>query len=215
MRLVDVPRLGPPSKRNLMDNGVMITANRYPLSGRAKKNNDEMNFLQRIIAMMFRSALLLFMIAVLAGCSGTVIDPEQSTDYKAYRVDGGWDAAEAARVLEAYFNDWVGTPYRPGGSDKRGIDCSGFVQQAYAALFDISLPRTTKMQARSGNKISQSELKATDLVFFKTGLFSKHVGIYRGDGHFMHASTKRGVSLSRLDDDYWNGHFWQARRIKQ
>ena len=131
------------------------------------------------------------------------------------RFDVGSDAAEAARVLETYFNDWVGTPYRAGGSDRRGIDCSGFVQQAYAALFGIPLPRTTKMQARSGNKISQSELKPTDLVFFRTGFFNRHVGIYRGNGHFMHVSTKRGVTLSRLHDDYWNGHFWQARRIIQ
>lgn len=174
-----------------------------------------MIFPQRVIAMMFRYAVLLFMISVLAGCSGAVVYQEQSRDDNAHHFDGGWDAAEAARVLEMYFNDWAGTPYRPGGSDRRGIDCSGFVQQAYAALFGIPLPRTTKMQARSGNKINQSELKPTDLVFFRTGLFNRHVGIYRGDGHFMHASTKRGVTLSRLDDDYWNGHFWQARRIIQ
>ncbi len=165
--------------------------------------------------MPFRHAVLLFLISILAGCSAAVTNREQSIDYQARQVGGGPEAAEAARVLETYFNDWVGTPYRPGGSDRRGIDCSGFVQQAYAALFGIPLPRTTKMQALSGNKISQSELKPTDLVFFRTGLFNRHVGIYRGNGHFMHVSTKRGVTLSRLDDDYWNGHFWQARRIMQ
>lgn len=165
--------------------------------------------------MIFRYAALLFMISILAGCSAAVTNQEQRTEYQVRRFDGGSDAAEAARVLDTYFNDWVGTPYRPGGWDRRGIDCSGFVQQAYAALFGIPLPRTTKMQARSGNKISQSDLKPTDLVFFKTGLFNRHVGIYRGNGHFMHVSTKRGVSLSRLDDDYWDGRFWQARRIIQ
>ena len=171
-----------------------------------------MIFPQGVIVSMLYHAVLTLILFVIAGCSGTVIYTEQ-TDYAPHKIIGAPNTAEIDEVLEAYYSEWAGTPYRQGGSGRRGIDCSGFVQQAYAALFGISLPRTTKMLARSGKKISQSELKATDLVFFRTGIFEKHVGIYRGNGHFMHVSTKRGVSMSRLDDDYWDDHFWQARRI--
>lgn len=155
---------------------------------------------------------LSLMVSILASCSGKV-SYQQPADYEPGPVVDLSDTMETSRVLDQHFDKWAGTPYRDGGMDKRGIDCSGFVQQTYYRLFGISLPRTTKIQAKSGNKIARSELKPTDLVFFKTGFFDKHVGIYKGNGQFMHVSTKRGVSLSDLADVYWNDHFWQARRI--
>ena len=155
---------------------------------------------------------LSLMVSILASCSGKV-SYQQPADYEPRPVVDLSDTMETSRVLDQHFDKWAGTPYRDGGMDKRGIDCSGFVQQTYYTLFGISLPRTTKIQAKSGNKIARSELKPTDLVFFKTGFFDKHVGIYKGNGQFMHVSTKRGVSLSYLGEFYWNDHFWQARRI--
>ncbi|MEE4165280.1 MAG: NlpC/P60 family protein [Desulfocapsaceae bacterium] len=159
---------------------------------------------------MLRCAALWFICSILAGCSGIFKEP---VDLLPSAVVKGADATKTRGALDAYYDEWVGTPYRQGGTGHGGLDCSGFVQQAYATLFGVSLPRTTKMQARAGNRITRSELKPTDLVFFKTGLLGRHVGIYNGDGRFMHVSTKKGVSLSRLDDDYWSDNFWQARRI--
>jgi cell wall-associated NlpC family hydrolase len=152
------------------------------------------------------------MLLILAGCSGKVTYQQSTVSQPRMDVDLS-DRNETVRLLDQHFKKWSGAPYRKGGRDKRGIDCSGFVQQTYSTLFGISLPRTTRIQAQTGDKISRPELRPTDLVFFKTGLFNKHVGIYKGNGQFMHVSTKRGVSLSSLSDEYWEDHFWQARRI--
>lgn len=166
----------------------------------------------RGIANISRYAFLPLMVIVLASCSGRVTYQQPTFSKPRTGIDL-YNINETTRLLDQHFNQWAGTPYSQGGRDKQGIDCSGFVQQTYSTLFGISLPRTTRVQARAGIKIARPELKPTDLVFFKTGLFDKHVGIYRGNGQFMHVSTKRGVSLSRLSDDYWEDHFWQARRI--
>ena len=64
-----------------------------------------------------------------------------------------------------------------------------------------------------GKRIRRSQLRAGDLVFFKTGWAKRHVGIYSGSGRFIHASTSKGVISSQLDSDYWRKHFWQARRV--
>lgn len=159
-----------------------------------------------------RYVFLPLMVLILAGCSDKVTYQQSTVSQPRTDVDLS-DRNKTVRLLDQHFKQWAGAPYRRGGRDKRGIDCSGFVQQTYSTLFGISLPRTTRIQAQTGDKISRPELRPTDLVFFKTGLFNKHVGIYKGNGQFMHASTKRGVSLSRLSDEYWEDHFWQARRI--
>ena len=118
-------------------------------------------------------------------------------------------------ALDSYYGNWAGTMHLNGGEDMTRMDCSAFVQLAYTELFNISLPRTTRAQVRHGTRIGRGEVVPADLVFFKTGLFSRHVGIYRGDGTFMHVSTKRGLTLSSLEHGYWSDHFWQARRIIQ
>ncbi|OQK15144.1 hypothetical protein AU255_19390 [Methyloprofundus sedimenti] len=108
------------------------------------------------------------------------------------------------QVLYAQFSEWKSVKHRLGGLSKDGIDCSGFVYLTYIDNFSIELPRTTEQQVRSGIKIySQDNLKAGDLVFFKTGIWQRHVGIYLEQKKFMHVSTKKGVSISHLDNSYW------------
>lgn len=123
------------------------------------------------------------------------------------------DETAVDRLLIVHFERWHGVPYRNGGMSKKGIDCSGFVYQTYVSQFGIILPRTTDDQSKSGRKISGSELRSGDLVFFKTGWFKRHIGIYLHDRQFIHVSSKRGVMQSSLDDYYWKDRFWQARRI--
>lgn len=108
---------------------------------------------------------------------------------------------------------WKGTPYKLGGLNKNGIDCSGFVYLIYQQKFGKTISRTTGAQVRSGKAISKSQLTTGDLVFFKTGYKVRHVGIYVENGTFLHASTSKGVMISRLDGPYWNARFWQARRL--
>jgi cell wall-associated NlpC family hydrolase len=115
--------------------------------------------------------------------------------------------------LIALYSSWSGVRYQEGGLSKQGIDCSGLVYLTYRQYFNIQLPRTTDQLAENGISVSLDRLIPGDLVFFKTGLFQKHVGIYYGDRQFMHASTSQGVTLSSLSAAYWEENVWQARRI--
>lgn len=115
--------------------------------------------------------------------------------------------------LFQFFNEWEGTPYRLGGTKKTGIDCSAFVQKAFVEAYQMSLPRTTRQQSKQGVEMSWSDAQQGDLVFFKTRRSTYHVGIYLGNKQFMHASTSKGVIISRIDNPYWASKFWQVRRV--
>ena len=118
------------------------------------------------------------------------------------------------QVLYAQYDQWKAVKYRAGGLSKDGVDCSGFVYLTYDARFGIKLPRSTDEQVNTGTTIDQRDLTAGDLVFFKTGKSIRHVGIYIEDGKFMHASTEKGVMISKLDDLYWARTYWKSVRIK-
>lgn len=120
--------------------------------------------------------------------------------------------ATRAALLEQYL-DWAGVPYRFGGGARTGIDCSGFVQLTYLRRFGIALPRDTSGQRRAGRRVGATRLLPGDLVFFDTNERERHVGIYLGKRQFLHVSTRVGVTLSRLDGDYWKTRFTHAVRI--
>lgn len=108
-----------------------------------------------------------------------------------------------------------GTPYRYGSMSRSATDCSGFTSQVYASL-GIKLPRTSGSQAGVGSYVARGDLKAGDLIFFKTtrGQRISHVGIFVGKGRFIHASSGGGhVMESSLSDAYYNARYVTARRI--
>ena len=109
---------------------------------------------------------------------------------------------------------WMGVPYKYGGTNFDGVDCSGFVQQIYSQVFDISLPRTTEAMFSNGSYVREGWLNCADLLFFKNvrGSGVDHVGIYIGNNRFVHASTSRGVVIDDLTSDYYSKHFVSARR---
>lgn len=115
--------------------------------------------------------------------------------------------------LYAQYHKWRGVRYRLGGTSKHGIDCSAFVQVTFKTKLGVNLPRTAKLQSRLGREIRKSELQAGDLVFFRTGSTSKHVGIYLEENKFLHASQSRGVIISKLDNAYWRDNYWKSVRI--
>ena len=115
--------------------------------------------------------------------------------------------------LYAQYKEWKGVRYKESGMSKKGIDCSGFVHITFRDRLDRKIPRTTALLSRLGNKVNRNKLRAGDLVFFKTGIKIRHVGIYVEKGRFLHASTSKGVIISRLDNVYWKKHFWHARRV--
>lgn len=121
---------------------------------------------------------------------------------------------ESAREgLYAQLKEWRGVSYKPGGKNKKGVDGSGFVYVTFNDRFGLELPRTTKLQMKVGSEIPISNLRVGDLVFFKTGLFKYHVGIYLEGRRFIHASEQVGVTMSSLDDPDWAKNYLRAVRI--
>jgi lipoprotein Spr len=111
-------------------------------------------------------------------------------------------------------DEWYGTRYRLGGTTKKGIDCSAFVQTVFSCAFTVLLPRTARDQYKATRRISRTELKEGDLLFFKTrrGRVS-HVGIYLQNNKFVHASVSGGVTISDMFEPYYVKKFIGAGRI--
>jgi len=122
----------------------------------------------------------------------------------------------ALSVVETAF-EAIGTPYEWGGTDANGFDCSGLIQYAYGQ-FGIDLPRISRDQLRVGSSVEQrvGALFPGDVLGFSAvvGGEATHVGLYIGDGRFIHSSTS-GVRVSDLREPYWQQHFVAARRIVQ
>lgn len=145
---------------------------------------------------------ILFLV-VLSGCSA---NPYQLQDVS---------SAERKKIVNIA-NNMLGISYRYGGkSPKKGFDCSGLVYYTHKQA-GIRVPRTTREQFRAVKQISYRSLKAGDLVFFNTkgyGIVS-HVGIYIGDGKFIHApSSGKRVSVANMKDRYWKHHYSGAGRL--
>lgn len=116
--------------------------------------------------------------------------------------------------LIATAKKYIGVKYVWGGSSPSGFDCSGFVQYVFKQ-HGISLNRTVVTQYQHGYAVSRNNLQPGDLVFFQntytTGL--SHIGIYIGNGEFIHASSSQGVTISQLSNSYWSSHYHSARRV--
>ena len=117
------------------------------------------------------------------------------------------------KVLFSEYEKWKGTPYRLGGVSLNGVDCSSFIQQVYYDAFCLRIPRTTIKQLKVGHEIDKSQLRAGDMIFFKTGWDVRHVGIIVEDGAFMHASTSSGVTISSIHNPYWRSNYFKSVRI--
>lgn len=111
-------------------------------------------------------------------------------------------------------NSYLGVRYRYGAASRSATDCSGFTTQVFRAQ-GVKLPRTAREQSGRGQKVSKGELKEGDLVFFNTrGSRVSHVGIYKGNGQFIHASSGKGkVMVSSLNEGYYQRRFAGARRV--
>ena len=145
--------------------------------------------------------------AVLFGCASSSTQPVSSSSTISKNLNSTLNA------LTQQYSSWKSVKYKMGGLSKRGVDCSGFVYLTFQDKFGVNIPRTTKLQYASSKKINKKELRTGDLVFFKTGIKQKHVGIYMSQMQFLHASSSKGVTVSDMNNPYWKKHFLSARRI--
>ena len=139
-----------------------------------------------------------------------------SSDYVA-QVDASVAASSGkGSQIAQYALQYVGCPYVYGGSSPSGFDCSGFTTYVMKH-FGSSINRTASSQMDNGTSVSKSQLQPGDLVFFNSGNSSKratHVGIYTGNGQFVHASTSTtGVIISDLNSSYYSSTYVGARRL--
>ncbi|MCU0403910.1 MAG: NlpC/P60 family protein [Chitinophagaceae bacterium] len=111
-------------------------------------------------------------------------------------------------VLLKTVSEWMGVPYKFGGNDKSGVDCSGLIHHIFPVVYNLQVPRVTVQLQQKSTPVNRNALKEGDLVFFKINTKEVgHAGIYLFNDYFVHASTSRGVIISKLDDIYWNKYF--------
>lgn len=124
------------------------------------------------------------------------------------------DHTENKELIETVA-DWLGTPYRSGSNSKRGTDCSGFVTRVYKEVYGIALSRSSRSMFHDVKRISKSQAKTGDLVFFRRSPKSPiyHVGIYLKNNKFVHSATSGGVRISSLKEPYYSRNYYAAGRI--
>lgn len=135
----------------------------------------------------------------------------QQLGFKVHKKDDLALYTEAAK--------WLGTPYKFGGTTKKGVDCSGLVNNVYKNAYQKPLERTVAgMESKNCRKVSRHEMAPGDLLFFNTSKNKKsvnHVGILLKHDYFIHASTSKGVIINRLSQDYYKKTWKKAGRVKK
>jgi hypothetical protein len=117
--------------------------------------------------------------------------------------------------LYRFVNEWYGVPYKYGGCQKSGVDCSCFTNNLYEQVYGHKTARTAGEIFRNCDKVSMGKIRQGDLLFFIiNGKSVSHVGVYLRDNKFVHASTSKGVIISDLDEPYYKKYFHSAGRIK-
>ncbi len=172
--------------------------------------------------------VLLLLAVFLAGCAGKPVKPKPPP----LPTVAAPPTTPAAQRLREAIGYYLSADYQYGGASETALDCSGFVMKTYERA-GIKIPRTTELQLRSGQAVPLDQLAYGDLVFFNKYCQSKysytsasifsgslprddkpsHVGIYIGNGRFIHASSsKGGVTISNLKEDCWQRSLIGIRR---
>ncbi len=145
--------------------------------------------------------------------TGIKVSAETLKNSVNYKAPATQQTTKADAVI-ATAKQYIGVPYLWGGTTPSGFDCSGFTQYVFKQ-HGISLNRTTETQYQQGTYVSKGNLQPGDLVFFqntyKAGI--SHVGIYIGDGNFIHSSSSKGITITALDSSYWAPKYYGARRV--
>lgn len=176
--------------------------------------------LNTLIKLLFVSAMAIGITAchsskkVVKGNDGVSV---QKVDYGAMKSDvesRDYDLPAIGALIEEAVR-WLGVPYKYGGNDKHGVDCSGLTSQVFLKSLNVKMPRTSREQQQWCDNIKKDNLLPGDLVFFATGSNRNrvsHVGIYIGNGDIIHASSSRGVIVSSLGETYYMKRYHSSGR---
>jgi len=164
-----------------------------------------------------RQALLPLSLAIAAlttGCAGSPATPDATAGRGRVTLEPRIADATVGGAIADVAIGMVGTRYLPGGTDPvQGFDCSGLVFYAYGQA-GYSVPRTSRELFRAARKISVGDADPGDLMFFQDQTKLSHVGIYVGDGRFVHAPADgRNVAISSLDSPYYQQHLVAVGRL--
>jgi cell wall-associated NlpC family hydrolase len=170
---------------------------------------------KRMFVLKMRKVRLLFpvsiFILVMFGCSPQFAPRPYYTGQDrviAYHED-------LVENMKVEIKKFYGAPYKWGGETPRGTDCSGMVKTIYRNALGINLPHNAQAIFESSKRIYKLDLAFGDLVFFSSnGSRATHMGIYIDRNYFLHASSSRGVILSKLSEKYYKNQFIGARRIE-
>jgi cell wall-associated NlpC family hydrolase len=162
-----------------------------------------------------KNFIFFFLLVIFVGCAAQPRYTSQPVERKKHRLPKGTsetniDQTKMSPIIESF----LGTPYKEGGSSKWGMDCSGFVMEVYKQYAGFKLPHSSAKLFKLVKKVDKEKLGYGDLVFFTEDRFSpSHVGIYIGEGKFVHSTKGYGVIVSSLDEEYYRKTYIGARRV--
>lgn len=183
------------------------------------------HFLAKFAVAMRKAIIYLVLLVVLSGCHSsrkTIVGDDDIYGSVAVakphrdkpRVHAVPSSAASAVIEEG--RRWLGVPYKYGGNDRGGVDCSGLTCAVFKKAAKIDLPRTSRDQIGACRRVKSADLRPGDLVFFTSspgGCRINHVAIYIGDNQIIHSTLSLGVTISSLSEPYWDKHFHAAGRI--
>jgi probable lipoprotein NlpC len=145
---------------------------------------------------------------VMRGQPGEVVRPTSSIADKYSDIIGVNKSDIQNGRLYTFVDQWIGTRYKFGGQDRDGIDCSGFAQLLEQQVYGINIPRSTSEQINAIKRKFEGDLTEGDLLFFDyDGKKFSHVGVYLQNGYYVHASSTKGVMITKLHDPYTYKYF--------
>lgn len=168
---------------------------------------------------MIRAIVVALLGFSLSACAGPPLPKEAKgrpgLDYDALMAAPSRPVSNVRKQVIETATALVGTPYKFGGATPAGFDCTGYVRYVFREAAGLTLPRTSIDQIQHGDPLSPQQLQPGDLVYFRIDRKKDlHLGIYLGDGQFIHAPSSGGaVNIQSLRMDYWRTRFLGARRV--